>query len=128
MTEPNGMTYMTEEERKILGTLKQHPTNILTLSHCPSEEFLLTAVFENPYIIRFVHNQSFWLRMLAIVLDKGTLKYVNGLTPEMRNVASSKTPVKITDLNMPHYLLEIYANAHNIRRHGIAALNERLGR
>ena len=51
MTEPNGMTYMTDEERKILGTLKQHPTNILTLSHCPSEEFLLAAVFENIRIL-----------------------------------------------------------------------------
>jgi len=104
--EMNGMTYMTKEEKQLLGTLKQHPTRILTLPHCPSEEFLLMAVLENPYIIRFVTNQSFWLRMLALVLDKGVEQYVNCITPEMAKVIKSKQPVKITDLNMPQWLLE----------------------
>ena len=118
MTEPNGMTYMTEEERKILGTLKQHPTNILTLSCCPSEEFLLAAVFENPYIIRFVHNQSFMLRMLAVKLGYKTLKYVNGTTPEILRAAAAKNERGIMGANLTRDELEVYANAFNVKKFG----------
>ncbi len=118
MTEPNGMTYMTEEERKILGTLKQHPTNILTLSRCPSEEFLLTAVFENPYIIRFVHNQSFMLRMLAVKLDYKALQYVNGVTPEIRRAAAKHNERGVMGADLTHNELEIYANAFNVKKFG----------
>lgn len=118
MTEPNGMTYMTDEERKILGTLKQHLTNILTLSHCPSEEFLLAAVFENPYIIRFIHNQSFMLRMLAVKLDYKTLQYVNGVTPEIRRAAAAKNERGVMGANLSREELEIYANAFNVKKFG----------
>lgn len=118
MTEPNGMTYMTDEERKILSTLKQHPTNILTLSHCPSEEFLLAAVFENPYIIRFIHNQSFMLRMLAVKLDYKTLQYVNGVTPEIRRAAAKRNERGVMGADLTRKELEIYANAFNVKKFG----------
>ena len=124
MTEPNGMTYMTDEERKILGTLKKHPTNILTLSHCPSEEFLLAAVFENPYIIRFVHNQSFMLRMLAVKLDYKTLQYVNGVTPEIRRAAAKRNERGVMGADLTRDELEIYISAYNIKKFGLQLRNK----
>lgn len=126
MMMPNGFTYMTDEEKKILPTISEHPAAINTLSRCPSEEFLLTTVFLCPSIIRFVHNQSWWLRMLAVTLDKTTAPYVNGMTPEMRKVADSKEKHSVMDFNMPHYLCEIYANACNMQKCGITSLNKKL--
>ncbi len=123
---PNGFTYMTDEERNILGKLKDSPIAIRSLSRCPSEEFLLTAVFLCPSIIRFVHNQSWWLRMLALMQDKTTAPYVNGMTPEMKQFLRSDKKSTIMDLNPPHYVLEIYANACNFQKYGIKALNKRL--
>ena len=125
MTMPNGFTYMTNEEKKCLPKISENPASITKLSRCPSEEFLLTAVFLCPSIIRFVHNQSWWLRMIAVTLDSGTKKYVNGMTSEIRRAADSHT--NITDLNMPRYLVEIYANACNFKQHGIiSSLNTKL--
>ena len=126
MMMPNGFTYMTDEEKQLLGKIKNNPTAVCGLSRCPSQEFLLTAVFLCPSIIRFVHNQSWWLRMLAVTLDKTTAPYVNGMTPEMRKVADSKEKHSVMDLNMPHYLCEIYANACNMQKCGITSLNKKL--
>lgn len=130
---PNGFTYMTDEEKQLLQKVKEKPekaqdltTDILTLSRCPSEEFLLTAVFLCPMIIRHVHNQSFWLRMIAVTLDKSKAQYVNGMTPEIRAAADPKNKFTIMDLNMPHYLNEIYANACNLRVCGVTTLNKDL--
>ena len=126
MNMPNGFTYMTDEEKNMLGKIEKKPNKILELSNCPSEEFLLTAVFLCPSIIRFVHNQSWWLRMIAVTLDAQNKKYVNGMTNEIRRAADSHA--NIIDLNMPHYLLEIYANAHNFKKYGIISpLNKGLG-
>lgn len=135
MVMPNGFTYMTDEEKKLLGEIKKDPqkakslaTDMLGLSTCPSEEFLLTAVFLCPGVIRHVHNQSYWLRLLAVVLDKGTAKYVNGMTPEIRAAADPKSKVTIVSLDMPSYLNEIYDNAQNLSKCGVTTLNPRLSR
>ena len=64
--------------------------------------------------------------MLAVTLDKTTAPYVNGMTPEMRKVADSKKKHSVMDLNMPHYLCEIYANACNMQKCGITSLNKKL--
>jgi hypothetical protein len=64
--------------------------------------------------------------MLAVTLDKTTAPYVNGMTPEMRKVVNSKEKHSVMDLNMPHYLCEIYANACNMQKYGITSLNKKL--
>lgn len=128
MPVPNGFTFMTDEEKKIIGTIKDNPTNILKLSGCPSQEFVLMAVFLCPGILRYVHNQSHWARLLAVTLDKSASKYVNGMTPEIRQAADSKSKRTIMNLNMPHYLIEIHANAYNLRVCGLTTLNPGLVR
>lgn len=127
---PNGFTYMTDEEKQLLGEIQKNPqkakslaTDIIGLSKCPSEEFLLTAVFLCPGVIRHVHNQSYWLRLVAVTLDKSNAKYVNGMTPEIRAAADPKSKRTIMDLNMPHYLNEIYANAQNLSKCGVTVLS-----
>ena len=130
---PNGFTYMTNEEKILLQKVKENPkkaqdlvTDIHTLSYCPSEEFLLTAVFFCPAILRHVHNQSFWLRLIAVTLDKRTAQYVNGMTPEIKAAADPNDKRTLMDLDMPHYLTEIYANAYNLRICGVRTLNKGL--
>ncbi len=116
MMMPNGFTYMTDEERKVLERLRHdpNPVAIRSLSRCPSQEFLLTAVFLCPSIIRFVHNQSWWLRMLAVTLDKTTAPYVNGMTQEIQKAADDPdSRNKIDDLKMPDYLRNIYKSVTN---------------
>ena len=110
---PNGFTYMMDEEKRLLQNVRKDPkkaqdliSDIDKLSWCPSEEFLLTAVFLCPMIIRKIDNQSFWLRAIAYVLDKNTSKYINCMTPAIR----SKGNCKIKDLDMPPYLHRIYDN------------------
>ena len=120
MTLFDDMTLMTDSERKILQMVKDNPAIITQLSS-PSEEFLLSAVFENPSIIRFVHNQSFMLRMLAVKLDYGTLKYVNGTTPEILHAAAAHNTRGIIGANLTHEELEIHANAFNIKKFGFRA-------
>ena len=117
MTEPNGITYMTDAERKILPQIKDNPTLVAQMSN-PSEEFLLAAVFESPYIIRFIHNQSFMLRMLAVKLDYKTLKYGNGTTPEILRAAAAKNERGIMGANLTRDELEVYANAFNVKKFG----------
>lgn len=117
MTEPNGMTYTTDAELKILPQIENNPTLVAQMSN-PSEDFLLAAVFENPFIIRFVHNQSFMLRMLAAKLDYKTLKYVNGTTPEILRAAATKNEHGVMGANLTHEELEIYANAFNVKKFG----------
>ncbi len=116
--EPNGMTYMTDAERKILSQIAEHPELILQLKNAPSEEFLRAAVFENPYVIRFVHNQSFMVRMLAVKLNYKMLQYVNGVTPEIRRAAMEKNDRGIMGANLTHDELEVYANAQNVKKFG----------
>lgn len=120
MMEPNDMTYMTEQEHKILPHIKKYPFMVTQIG-APSEEFLLSAVFENPYIIRFVHNQSFMLRMLAVKLDYRTLKYVNGVTPEILAAAAAHNTRGMMGANLTHEELEIHANAFNIKKFGFRA-------
>lgn len=117
MIEPNGMTYMTDAERKILPQIKDNPTLVAQMN-CPSEEFLRAAVFENPYIIRFVHNQSFMVRILAVKLDYKMLRYVNGVTPEIRRAAAAKNDRGIMYANLTHDELEVYVNAQNVKKIG----------
>ena len=117
MTEPNGMTYMTDAERKILPQIKDNPTLVAQMPN-PSEEFLLAAVFESPYIIRFVHNQSFMLRMLAVKLNYKALKYVNGTTPEILRAAAAKNEHGVMGANLTRDELEVYANAFNVKKFG----------
>lgn len=117
MNEPNGFTYITDAELKILPQIKDNMTLVAQMSN-PSEEFLLAAVFENPYIIRFVHNQSFMLRMLAVKLDYKTLKYVNGTTPEILRAAAAKNEHGVMGANLTREELEIYANAQNVKKFG----------
>lgn len=116
--EPNGMTYMTDAERKILPQIAEHPERILQLKNTPSEEFLRAAVFENPYIIRFVHNQSFIVRMLAVKLNYKMLQYVNGVTPEIRAAATMHNEGGVMAANLTRDELEIYANAFNVKKFG----------
>lgn len=113
----NGMTYMTEQERQTLSMVHDFPAVIAQMEN-PSEEFLLAAVFENPYIIRFVHNQSFELRMIAVKLDYKTLKYVNGKTPEILRAAALHNERGVMGANLTHDEIEIYANAFNVKRFG----------
>lgn len=115
--EINGMTYMTEKERKILPQIKDNPTLVAQME-CPSEEFLRAAVFENPFIIRFVHNQSFMLRILAVKLNYKTLQYVNGLTPEIRRAAAARNERGVMHANLTPDELEVYANAQNVKKFG----------
>lgn len=117
MMEPNGMTYMTDAERAILPRVHDFPAIVAQMSN-PSEEFLLAAVFENPYIIRFVHNQSFMLRILAVKLDYKTLKYVNGATPEILRAAAAKNERGVMGANLTRDELEVYANAQNVKKFG----------
>ncbi|MBO4480555.1 MAG: hypothetical protein J5742_02935 [Alphaproteobacteria bacterium] len=123
MTEPNGMTYMTEQELKMLPQIKGYPALVAHMD-CPSEEFLLAAVFENPYIIRFVHNQSFMLRMLAVKLDYKMLEYVNGKTPEIMRAAAKHNDRRIMGADLTRDELELYANAQNIKKHGFKLRNQ----
>ena len=118
MAEMNGMSYMTEQERQILPRVHEFPAIVAQMT-APSEEFLRAAVFENPYIIRFVHNQSFVLRMLAVKLDYKTLKYVNGITPEIRRAAAAKNESGIMGADLDRRELEIYANAQNVKKFGL---------
>ena len=117
MMEPNGMTYMTDNELKILPQIREHPVLVAQMSN-PSEEFLLVAVCENPYIIRFVHNQSYMLRILAVKLDYKTLRYVNGVTPEILRAAAAKNERGVMGANLTREELEIYANAFNVTKFG----------
>lgn len=111
------MTYMTDNELKILPQIREHPVLVAQMQN-PSMEFLLAAVFENPYIIRFVHNQSFMLRILAVKLNYKTLKYVNGATPEILHAAAAKNERGVMGANLTHEELEIYANAQNVKKFG----------
>ena len=115
----NGMTYMTDAEWKILPQIAEHPEQILQLKNAPSEEFLRVAVFENPYVIRFVHNQSFMVRMLAVKLNYKMLQYVNGTTPEILRAAARKNDRGIMGANLTHDELEVYANAQNVKKFGL---------
>ena len=115
--EPNGMTYMTDAERKILPQIAEHPELVAQMRN-PSEEFLRAAVFENPYIIRFVHNQSFMVRMLAVKLNYKMLQYVNGVTPEIRAAATMHNEGGVMGANLTHDELEVYANAFNVKKFG----------
>ena len=115
--EPNGMTYMTDAERKILPQIAEHPELVAQMRN-PSEEFLRAAVFENPYIIRFVHNQSFMVRMLAVKLNYKMLQYVNGVTPEIRAAATMHNESGVMGANLTHDELEVYANAFNVKKFG----------
>ncbi|MBO4746122.1 MAG: hypothetical protein J5613_03580 [Alphaproteobacteria bacterium] len=115
MTEPNGMTYMTDSEREVLGRLKDSPVAVAQMSH-PSEEFLLYAVCINPYIIRFVHNQSFLLRMLAVKLDYRTLKYVNGTTPEILKAAAKHNEKGLDGANLTKDEKKLYDRAVSIMK------------
>jgi hypothetical protein len=117
MTEPNGMTYMTQKEMKILKSVAKNPTVVAQMEN-PSEEFLLSAVFDAPYIIRFVHNQSFRLRLLAVKLDWRVLRYVNGQTPEILLVAAARNERGVIGADLTHDEIEIYANAQNIKKFG----------
>lgn len=117
MTEPNGMSYITDYEIKQLSKIAENPTLVAQMQN-PSEEFLLYAVFENPYIIRFVHNQSFALRLLAVKLDYKTLKYVNGTTPEILRAAAAHNERGVMGANLTHDEIEIYANSQNVKKFG----------
>lgn len=113
---PNGFTRITAEERNVLEQLKHdpNPVAIRGLSRCPSQEFLLTAVFFCPSIIRYVHNQSYWLSLLAVMLDNTTARYVNGMTQEIQKAADDPdSRNKIDDLKMPDYLRNIYKSVTN---------------
>ena len=124
MTEPNGMTYMTESEMNILKRVRENPTVVAHMQN-PSEEFLLAAVFENPYIIRFVHNQSHRLRLLAVKLDYTVLQYVNGYTSEILRAAAAHNNRGIMGADLTHDEIEIYANAQNIKNFGLRAARSR---
>lgn len=117
MMEPNGMTYVTDAERAVLPRVHDFSAIVAHMEN-PSEEFLLAAVFENPFIIRFVHNQSFMLRMLAVKLDYKTLKYVNGTTPEILRAAAAKNERGVMGANLTRDELEVYANAQNVKKFG----------
>ena len=117
MAEPNCMTYMTEKEMQILKSVAKNPAVVARMEN-PSEEFLLSAVFDAPCIIRFVHNQSFRLRLLAVKLDWRVLKYVNGPTPEIIRAAGAHNERGIMGADLTHDEIEIYANAQNIKKFG----------
>ena len=126
MQEPNGMTLMTESERLVLGQLQESPIAVAQMNN-PSEEFLLSAVFLNPYIIRFVHNQSYLLRLLAVKLDYRTLQYVNGSAPEILMAASKHNVNGVMGADLTHDEIELYANAINVMKFGFAAQTPKKG-
>ena len=123
MTEILGMTYMTESERKMLPRVHDEPWVVAQMKN-PSEEFLLSAVFENPHILRFVHNQSYGLRLLAVKLDYTTLDEVNGQTPEILRAAAAHNNRGVMYANLTHQELELYANAQNVKKFGFRAATQ----
>jgi len=121
MTEILGMTYMTETERQLLPRVRECPWIVSKIDN-PSEEFLLAAVFENAHILRFVHNQNFQLRLLAVKLDYTTLDEVNGKTPEILRAAAAHNRRGVMYANLTHDEREIYENAQNVKKFGFRAM------
>ena len=124
MSEILGMTYMTESERRMLPRVHDEPWVVAQMEN-PSEEFLLSAVFENPHILRFVHNQSFRLRMLAVKLDYNALQDVNGKTPEILRAAATHNDRGIMGARLTHEEIELYAHAQNVKKFGFHAATYR---
>ena len=120
MTEILGMTYMTESERRMLPCVHDEPWIVAQMKN-PSEEFLLSAVFENPHILRFVHNQSFQLRLLAVKLDYTALNEVNGKTPEILRAAAKRNDRGVMGADLTREEIELYANAQNVKKFGFRA-------
>ena len=106
--EMNGMTHMTDAERKILPNVKNNPTRVAQML-APSEEFLRAAVCINPFIIRFVHNQSFAVRMRAVCQNGLALEYVNGHTPEIEMAAVRQNGMAIKFITNPSREMQIAA-------------------
>jgi len=117
MTEINGMTYMTEAERKILPEIEECPAKFLQVQN-PSEEFMRAAVIKNPYVIHFIDNQSYMVRMLAVKLDHRRLEDIRGITPEIRMAVAQKNTRGIAGANFNSRELEEYANAYNVMKFG----------
>ena len=124
MSEILGMTYMTESERQVLSHVHDNPWVVAQMKN-PSEEFLLCAVFENACILRFVHNQSFRLRMLAVKLDYKALQYVNGKTPEILQAAAAHNDRGVMGASLTHEEIEFYAHAQNVKKFGFRAATYR---
>lgn len=116
----NGMTYMTEAERRLLPQIAECPAAFLRAPN-PSEEFMRAAVFLNPHVLRFIDNQSHMVRMIAAKLDYTTEPAIHGITPEIRAALNKKNTHGIMGADLSHQDLELYAHLMNVMKFGPAA-------
>ena len=122
MAEMNGITtHMTEAERRLLRTLKQHPTVIPTLPCYPSDEFMCAAAFLNPHVLGAFSNQNPVACMIAAKLDYTTEPLIHGITPEIRAALDEKNTHGIMGADLSHQDIELYAHLMNVMKFGPAA-------
>lgn len=114
MRKMNDISRMTDAEKKILANIKEHPTLVAQMS-APSEEFMRAAVCINPFVIRFIHNQSFAVRMRAVRQNGLALEYVNGRTPEIELAAVRQNGMAIKFIKHPSRDVQIAALKQNMQ-------------
>lgn len=111
--------YMTEEERQLLHEIAKDAAAFLRAKN-PSEEFKLAATFVNPYVLRFIENQSHMVRMIAAKLNCATEPLIHGITPEIRAALNKKNTRGIIGADLSRREIEEYANAMNVMKYGFA--------
>ena len=90
------MTLMTEYEQSLLERVK-NSGGVFVGSEIknPSQEFLLAAIKIDPFVIRFVENQSYAVRMAAVRQNGDALQYVNVQTPEIERAALRVSEIRM---------------------------------
>jgi len=116
------MTQMTEYEKNLLARVKKNGGGFAgtEIKH-PSTEFLRAAVVIDPFVIRFVSNQSYDLRLRAVRQNGLALEYVNVPTEEIEIAAMRQNGMAIKFIKNPSRDVQMAAIKQNMNAYKLIA-------
>lgn len=118
-------TKMTEYEKQLLAQVKKFKKTggVFTGADIknPSTEFLRRAVHIDPFVIRFVSNQSYDLRLRAVRQNGLALEYVNGATEEIEIAAVKQNGMAIKFIRNPSREVQMAAVKQNVNAYKLIA-------
>lgn len=118
-------TKMTEYEKQLLAQAKKLKKFGGVFAGAdiknPSTEFLNKAVHIDPFVIRFVANQSYDLRLRAVRQNGLSLEYVNGATEEIELAAVKQNGMAIKFIRNPSREVQMAAVKQNLNAYKLIA-------